>query len=122
MRTAPVEHSSGPLLDGDASSAPSGPCRGASSRRFSVERMKPTGCSIADSLSNVVRASLRNCPLNSVPGEDNADAHLKRQIMGREVVVAITKGKLDFVRGIKSSAANFDGATKKRALVKIIGE
>jgi hypothetical protein len=42
-------------------------------------------------------------------GEDNADAHLKRQVMGREVVVAITKGKLDFVRGNKSSMANSMG-------------
>ena len=55
-------------------------------------------------------------------GEDNADAHLKRQIMGREVVVAITKGKLDFGPWEQIFYAEFDGRRKKRALVKIIGE
>jgi secondary thiamine-phosphate synthase enzyme len=55
-------------------------------------------------------------------GEDNADAHLKRQIMGREVVVAITKGKLDFGPWEQIYYAEFDGRRKKRALVKIIGE
>ena len=55
-------------------------------------------------------------------GEDNADAHLKRQIMGREVVVAITMGKLDFGPWEQIFYAEFDGRRKKRALVKIIGE
>jgi secondary thiamine-phosphate synthase enzyme len=55
-------------------------------------------------------------------GEDNADAHLKRQIMGREVVVAITKGKLDFGPWEQIFYAEFDGRRRKRALVKIIGE
>jgi secondary thiamine-phosphate synthase enzyme len=55
-------------------------------------------------------------------GEDNADAHLKRQIMGREVVVAITKGKLDFGPWEQIFYGEFDGGRKKRALVKIIGE
>lgn len=55
-------------------------------------------------------------------GEDNADAHLKRQIMGREVVVAITKGKLDFGPWEQIFYGEFDGRRKKRALVKIIGE
>ena len=55
-------------------------------------------------------------------GEDNADAHLKRQIMGREVVVAITDGKLDFGPWEQIFYAEFDGKRKKRVLVKIIGE
>jgi secondary thiamine-phosphate synthase enzyme len=55
-------------------------------------------------------------------GEDNADAHLKRQVMGREVVVAITKGRLDFGPWEQIFYGEFDGRRKKRALVKIIGE
>jgi secondary thiamine-phosphate synthase enzyme len=55
-------------------------------------------------------------------GEDNGDAHLKRQIMGREVVVAITKGKLDFGPWEQIFYGEFDGNRKKRVLVKIIGE
>jgi secondary thiamine-phosphate synthase enzyme len=55
-------------------------------------------------------------------GEDNADGHLKRQIMGREVVVAITKGKLDFGPWEQIFYGEFDGRRKKRVLVKIIGE
>jgi secondary thiamine-phosphate synthase enzyme len=55
-------------------------------------------------------------------GEDNADAHLKRQVMGREVVVAITSGKLDFGPWEQIYYAEFDGRRKKRVLVKIIGE
>ena len=55
-------------------------------------------------------------------GEDNADAHLKRQIMGREVVVAITKGKLDLGPWEQIFYGEFDGHRKKRVLVKIIGE
>jgi secondary thiamine-phosphate synthase enzyme len=55
-------------------------------------------------------------------GEDNADAHLKRQIMGREVVVAITDGKLDFGPWEQIFYGEFDGGRKKRVLVKIIGE
>ena len=55
-------------------------------------------------------------------GEDNADAHLKRQIMGREVVVAITKGKLDFGPWEQIFYGEFDGDRRKRVLVKIIGE
>ena len=55
-------------------------------------------------------------------GEDNADAHLKRQIMGREVVVAITKGKLDLGPWEQIFYGEFDGRRKKRVLVKIIGE
>jgi secondary thiamine-phosphate synthase enzyme len=54
--------------------------------------------------------------------EDNADAHLKRQIMGREVVVAITEGKLDFGTWEQIFYGEFDGRRKKRVLVKIIGE
>jgi secondary thiamine-phosphate synthase enzyme len=55
-------------------------------------------------------------------GEDNADAHLKRQIMGREVVVAITKGKLDFGTWEQIFYGEFDGRRRKRVLVKIIGD
>ena len=55
-------------------------------------------------------------------GEDNADAHLKRQIMGREVVVAITDGKLDFGPWEQIFYGEFDGRRRKRVLVKIIGE
>ena len=55
-------------------------------------------------------------------GEDNADAHLKRQVMGREVVVAITDGKLDFGPWEQIFYGEFDGKRSKRVLVKIIGE
>ena len=55
-------------------------------------------------------------------GEDNADAHMKRQIMGREVVVAITDGRLDFGTWERIFYGEFDGRRKKRVLVKIIGE
>jgi len=55
-------------------------------------------------------------------GEDNADAHLKRQIMGREVVVAITKGKLDFGPWEQIFYGEFDGHRNKRVLIKVIGE
>ncbi len=55
-------------------------------------------------------------------GEDNADAHLKRQIMGREVVGAVTQGKLDFGPWEQIFYGEFDGRRKKRVLVKVIGE
>jgi len=55
-------------------------------------------------------------------GEDNADAHIKRQIMGREVVVAVTKGELDFGPWEQIFYGEFDGRRPKRVLVKIIGE
>ncbi len=55
-------------------------------------------------------------------GEDNADAHMKRQIMGREVVVAVTDGQLDFGTWEQIFYGEFDGRRKKRALIKIIGE
>ncbi len=55
-------------------------------------------------------------------GEDNADAHLKRQIMGREVIIAITKGDLDFGPWEQIFYGEFDGMRPKRVLVKIIGE
>ena len=69
-------------------------------------------------------------PFNSDPnhyhhnrtGEDNADAHLKRQVMGREVVVAITKGKLDFGPWEQIFYGEFDGDRAKRVLIKVIGE
>lgn len=55
-------------------------------------------------------------------GEDNADAHLKRTVMGREVVVAITNGKLDFGPWEQIFYGEFDGKRRKRVLIKIIGE
>lgn len=55
-------------------------------------------------------------------GEDNADAHMKRQLMGREVVVAISKGKLDFGPWEQIFYGEFDGRRRKRVLIKIIGE
>ena len=55
-------------------------------------------------------------------GEDNADAHMKRQIMGREVVVAITKGRLDFGPWEQIFYGEFDGRRAKRVLVKVLGE
>ena len=55
-------------------------------------------------------------------GEDNADSHLKRQVMGREVVVAVTAGKLDFGTWEQIFYGEFDGRRRKRVLVKIIGE
>jgi secondary thiamine-phosphate synthase enzyme len=60
--------------------------------------------------------------LHNRTGEDNADAHMKRQVMGREVVVAITRGKLDFGPWEQIFYGEFDGRRKKRVLVKIIGE
>ena len=55
-------------------------------------------------------------------GEDNADAHIKRQVMGREVVVAVTEGRLDFGTWEQIFYGEFDGRRRKRILVKIIGE
>ena len=55
-------------------------------------------------------------------GEDNADAHLKRQIMGREVVVAVTQGRLDLGTWERIFYGEFDGRRRKRALIKIIGD
>jgi secondary thiamine-phosphate synthase enzyme len=55
-------------------------------------------------------------------GEDNGDAHIKRQLMGREVVVAITKGRLDFGPWEQIFYGEFDGRRRKRVLVKVIGE
>ena len=60
--------------------------------------------------------------LHNRTGEDNADAHIKRQIMGREVVVAVTEGKLDFGTWEQIFYGEFDGRRRKRVLVKIIGE
>jgi len=59
---------------------------------------------------------------HNLTGEDNGDAHLKRTIMGREVVCAVTKGKLDFGPWEQIFYGEFDGQRKKRVLVKIIGE
>jgi len=60
--------------------------------------------------------------LHNRTGEDNGDAHLKRQVMGREVVVAVTAGKLDFGPWEQIFYGEFDGGRRKRVLVKIIGE
>ena len=59
---------------------------------------------------------------HNLTGEDNADAHLKRQIMGRETVIAVTNGKLDFGPWEQIFYGEFDGRRRKRVLVKIIGE
>src|SRR5258706_8906396 len=59
---------------------------------------------------------------HNLTNKDNADAHLKRQVMGREVVVVITKGKLDFGPWEQIFYGEFDGRRKKRVLIKIIGE
>jgi secondary thiamine-phosphate synthase enzyme len=59
---------------------------------------------------------------HNATGEDNADAHMKRQIMGREVVVAITRGRLDFGPWEQIFYGEFDGKRNKRVLVKVIGE
>jgi len=60
--------------------------------------------------------------LHNRTGEDNADAHLKRQVMGREVMVAVTNGRLDFGPWEQIFYGEFDGRRRKRVLVKIIGE
>lgn len=60
--------------------------------------------------------------LHNRTGEDNADAHMKRQVMGREVVVAITQGRLDFGPWEQIFYGEFDGRRPKRVLIKIIGE
>ena len=60
--------------------------------------------------------------LHNRTGEDNGDAHLKRQIMGREVVVAVTEGRLDFGPWEQIFYGEFDGRRRKRVLVKVIGE
>lgn len=59
---------------------------------------------------------------HNLTGEDNADAHLKRTVMGREAVVAVTKGKLDFGPWEQIFYGEFDGQRKKRVLIKIIGD
>ncbi|MGD9014406.1 MAG: secondary thiamine-phosphate synthase enzyme YjbQ [Candidatus Omnitrophota bacterium] len=59
---------------------------------------------------------------HNLTGEDNAHAHLKRTIMGRQIVVAVTKGKLDFGPWEQIFYGEFDGQRRKRALIKIIGE
>ena len=59
---------------------------------------------------------------HNLTGEDNGDAHIKRQIMGREVVVAVTKGELDFGPWEQIFYGEFDGRRKKRVLIKVIGE
>jgi secondary thiamine-phosphate synthase enzyme len=59
---------------------------------------------------------------HNLTGEDNADAHLKREVLGRSVVVAVTEGKLDFGTWEQIFYGEFDGLRKKRVLVKIIGE
>ncbi len=64
----------------------------------------------------------KNSYKHNLSSEDNGDAHLKRTIMGREVVVAVTKGKLDFGPWEQIFYGEFDGQRKKRVLIKIIGE
>jgi secondary thiamine-phosphate synthase enzyme len=69
-----------------------------------------------------IRITTVGWKMHNRTGEDNADAHMKRQIMGREVVVAITEGKLDFGPWEQIFYGEFDGRRRKRVLVKIIGE
>ena len=75
-----------------------------------------------DFLERLVPHEPTNQYRHNETGEDNADAHLKRTIMGREVVVAITQGKLDFGPWEQIFYGEFDGKRRKRVLVKIIGE
>lgn len=79
--------------------------------------------------TTITRSGWKNWPrknrtanTGTTGGEDNADAHLKRTLMGREVVVAVTAGKLDFGPWEQIFYYELDGRRKKRALVKIIGE
>jgi len=72
-------------------------------------------------LENLAPADVRRYKHN-LTGEDNAHAHLKRTIMGREVVVAVTEGKLDFGPWEQIFYGEFDGQRRKRVLIKIIGE
>ena len=72
--------------------------------------------------SGTVRCLAERRITTTARGEDNADAHMKRQIMGREVVVAITEGKLDFGPWEQIFYGEFDGRRPKRVLVKVIGE
>jgi len=73
-------------------------------------------------LENLAPHEPINRYLHNRTGEDNGDAHLKRQVMGREVVVAITEGRLDFGPWEQIFYGEFDGRRRKRVLVKIIGE
>ena len=77
-------------------------------------------------ITSLARGTGSACASSQLPhnrtGEDNADAHMKRQVMGREVVIAITKGKLDFGPWEQVFYGEFDGRRAKRVLVKVIGE
>lgn len=73
-------------------------------------------------LERLAPHSPTNQYLHNGTGEDNADAHLKRQVMGREAVVAVTEGKLDFGPWEQIFYGEFDGRRDKRVLVKVIGE
>ena len=87
---------------------------------------KPNSSSAAASLAvsffNLAPHAPTSQYLHNRTGEDNGDAHLKRQIMGREVTVAVTEGRLDFGPWKQIFYGEFDGKRRKRALVKIIGE
>lgn len=75
-----------------------------------------------DWLEKLAPHSPRSLYRHNMTGEDNGDAHLKRQVMGREVVVAVTGGRLDFGPWEQIFYGEFDGKRRKRVLVKIIGE
>jgi secondary thiamine-phosphate synthase enzyme len=77
---------------------------------------------MADFLEKIVPHEPTSQYRHNDTGEDNADAHLKRQLYGREVVVAITEGQLDFGPWEQIFYGEFDGRRKKRVLIKIIGE
>jgi secondary thiamine-phosphate synthase enzyme len=82
-----------------------------------LERLAPH-----EPVSSLAYFLAQNCDRHNRTGEDNADAHMKRQIMGREIVVAITAGKLDFGPWEQIFYGEFDGGRRKRVLIKIIGE
>ena len=84
--------------------------------------MKPASITISNAGLKKLRRKSPNSQYQHNGAEDNADAHLKRTVMGREVVAAITKGKLDFGPWEEIFYGEFDGKRRKRVLVKIIGE
>ncbi len=85
-------------------------------------RASPSGREGVRSKLRQVRYELISRYRHNRTGEDNGDAHLKRQVMGREVVVAITDGRSDFGPWEQIFYGEFDGRRRKRVLVKIIGE
>ena len=109
----------------------SGVARGWSSATRCTSRPASSSTTTSPACTTIIRSGSSSWPRSTLrrqryhhnrTGEDNADAHLKRQVMGREVVVAITKGKLDFGPWEQIFYGEFDGRRPKRVLVKVIGE